>query len=231
MPQSKTILIVDDSRLFLDYERTVLEPCGCRVQEALSFRDAVAMLKNHPPDLLLLDLNLPDRNGDELCKLIKGTSDFAHVPVIMVSASEQMEDVQRCIDAGCDDYLSKPINADVLRAKVGRALGVAARRAFRVPIQIKIMRKEGGAFFGYTRDVSATGIAVLADEAISPGKRVQIQFRDPQTSHTIACVASVRRSVQQRSSHLLGLAFEDLSAADRELVRKILDARGGGEGS
>ncbi len=226
----KTVLLVDDSRLFLDFEREMLEPWGCRVREAISFKDAEAALREERPDLVLLDLTLPDRDGDELCRLIKATPALASIPVIMVSASERIEDVQRCIDAGCDDWLTKPIQADVLRAKVGRNLGVAARRSLRVPIQIKIMRGEGGGFFGYTRDVSETGIALIADEAVPVSQTVEIHFRDPDTAHRISCTGVVRRVAPMGPSQLLGLAFEDLSDVDRGVLRRIVSTRAREEG-
>ncbi len=218
----KTVLIVDDSRLFLDFERELIEPWGCRVREAISFKDAEASLREETPDLVLLDLTLPDRSGADLCRFMKATPPFASIPVIMVSASERIEEVQRCIDANCDDYLTKPINADVLREKVARALGVAARRSFRVPIQIKIMKGEGSSFFGYTRDVSETGIALIADEAVPVSRRVQIHFRDPDSTHRVSCGAVVKRIAPMGPSQLLGLAFEDLSEADRGMLRRIV---------
>ncbi len=220
----KTVLLVDDSRLFLDFEREMLEPWGCRVREAISFKDAEAALREEKPDLVLLDLTLPDRSGAQLCRLMKSNPALASIPVIMVSASERIEDVQACINAGCDDYLSKPIHADVLRAKVGRALGVAARRSLRVPIQIKVMKGEEGAFFGYTRDLSETGIALVADEPVEISRRVEIHFRDPHTSHRISCRAVVRRVAPMGPSQLLGLAFEELGEADRLVLRRIVGA-------
>jgi len=225
----KTVLIVDDSRLFLDFEREILEPWGCRVREAISFKDAEAALREERPDLVLLDLTLPDRGGDALCRLMKAGPALASIPVIMVSSSDRIEDVQRCIDAGCDDYLSKPIQAEVLRAKVDRALGVAARGSLRVPIQIRITKSKGDDFFGYTRDVSETGIALVTDEPLPLSRRVEIHFRDPETAHRIRCTAVVRRVAPMGSSHLLGLAFEGLSDADRGVLRRIIGAGARGE--
>jgi len=232
MPKAwKTVLAVDDSRLFLDFVREMLTPWGCRVREAISYKDAMAALREETPDLVLLDLTLPDRNGDDLCKVMKSTPSLASIPVIMVSASERIEEIQHCIAAGCDDYLTKPINADVLRTKVGRVLGVATRRSLRVPIQIKIMKGEGGGLFGYTRDLSETGIALIADEPVPVSRRVEIHFRDPDTAHRISCRAVVRRAVPMGPSQLLGLAFEGLSDRDREAIRRIVNARAREQGS
>jgi adenylate cyclase len=93
-----------------------------RVASASSGNEAIALLEKQKFSLVLLDLMMPDLNGDEVLKLIKSDPDKRDIPVIMISADTDAEKVSQCIEFGADDYLSKPFNPAILRARIGAAL-------------------------------------------------------------------------------------------------------------
>src|SRR3954454_6371843 len=113
-----SLLLVDDEPRIRRVLRLALEDEGYQVAEAANGYDALAALRREPPDVVLLDLMLPDRDGFAVCREIRRTSD---VPVIMVTARADSHDVVAGLEAGADDYVTKPLVAKELSARI-RAL-------------------------------------------------------------------------------------------------------------
>jgi class 3 adenylate cyclase len=80
------------------------------------------LLQERPIDLVLLDIMMPEMNGYEVLERLKADPDLRHIPIIMISAVDEIESVIRCIELGAEDYLSKPFNPTLLRARVGASL-------------------------------------------------------------------------------------------------------------
>jgi adenylate cyclase len=93
-----------------------------KVETATDGREALLLLQSKPVDLVLLDIMLPEMNGYEVLEQMKASDQLRHIPVIMVSAVDEIDSVIRCIELGADDYLSKPFNPTLLRARVGASL-------------------------------------------------------------------------------------------------------------
>lgn len=117
------ILLVDDVDLFLELECSYLKGCGYELITASSGEETLRRLDRVAPDLLLLDYYLPGINGDEVCRTVRKSGRWRDLPVLMVTAAGKPEEVNRCLDAGCDDYVTKPVSKHELREKVGRLLG------------------------------------------------------------------------------------------------------------
>ncbi|MFF0269724.1 response regulator [Kribbella sp. NPDC004536] len=113
-----SLLLVDDEPRIRRVLRLALEDEGYEVAEAANGYDALAALRRQPPDVVLLDLMLPDRDGFTVCREIRRASD---VPVIMVTARTDSHDVVAGLEAGADDYVTKPLVAKELSARI-RAL-------------------------------------------------------------------------------------------------------------
>ncbi len=117
-PVAHSLLLVDDEPRIRRVLRLALEDEGYEVAEAANGLDALAALRRQPPDVVLLDIMLPDRDGFTVCREIRRTSD---VPVIMVTARTDSHDVVAGLEAGADDYVTKPLVAKELSARI-RAL-------------------------------------------------------------------------------------------------------------
>ena len=117
------ILIVDDNEDNRYTLRLLLESDGHeRVIDASGGKEAIALLEKEKFSLVLLDLMMPDLNGDEVLKIIKANPDLRDLPVVMISADTDTEKVSKCIELGADDYLAKPFNPIILRARIASAL-------------------------------------------------------------------------------------------------------------
>jgi adenylate cyclase len=124
------ILIVDDNDDNRYTLQLLLESDGHeRVASTSGGNEAIALLSKEKFNLVLLDLMMPDLNGDEVLKIIKGNPDTRDIPVVMISADSDTEKVSKCIELGAEDYLPKPFNPIILRARIGAALRQQSLRA------------------------------------------------------------------------------------------------------
>ena len=125
------ILIVDDEPAVRKFLRNCLEGVGYAVVEAANGRSAIEAVHNEAPDLIVLDLGLPDLEGLEVAKLLREWSD---VPIIILSVRDQERDIVASLDAGADDYLTKPFGVSELLARIRAALRRRGQKSQADPI-------------------------------------------------------------------------------------------------
>ncbi len=114
----KVVLCIEDNFLNRRLVRKILSSRGYTVLEAEDGQKGWDMVQKLKPPLILMDINLPKIDGEEVTKRIKANSALKHIPVIALTASAMRGDKERFLAAGCDDYLSKPIQPLDLLAKV-----------------------------------------------------------------------------------------------------------------
>lgn len=115
----QTILIIEDEKNIGNYMETIITAQGYKVLRAMNGTTGLSMCMSRHPDLVLLDLGLPDIDGLEILKRIR---DVFQVPVIIVSARAQEREKVTALDAGADDYITKPFGTEELLARVRTAL-------------------------------------------------------------------------------------------------------------
>lgn len=119
------VLVVEDEAPIRRFLRATLTAHGYRVNEAATMRDGALQASMQPPDLIILDLGLPDGDGIDLARELRG---WCHAPIIVLSARGQEDDKVAALDAGADDYLTKPFGTAELMARLRVALRHAAPR-------------------------------------------------------------------------------------------------------
>lgn len=119
-----SILVIDDEPNNFDVIESLLSGQFYDLQYAYSGKEAIASLDAFQPDLILLDVMMPDMDGIEVCKRIKTLPLWRATPIIMITALNAKEDLERCLNAGADDFISKPVNALELRARVNSMLRI-----------------------------------------------------------------------------------------------------------
>jgi CheY-like chemotaxis protein len=174
---SKTILLVDDADLFLQVERMIFERTGARILMARSGREALEVAARERPDIVLLDLVLPDLHGDRVCARLKSQAATAAIPVVIVTAHGRPEEEARCRESGCDGYVTKPIKHRELLAKVAQLLDIPHRHSLRILVRIEVRgTRKGESFFGTSTDVSASGMFLETDKPMKIGEDVSVRF-------------------------------------------------------
>ena len=116
------VLIVDDEPFNVDLIEAMLEPLRYDIDKAYDGREALEKIEENPPDLVLLDVMMPGMDGFEVCRRIKDDPETAFIPVVMVTALDRPEDKVQGIEAGADDFLTKPVRREELIARVRTAL-------------------------------------------------------------------------------------------------------------
>lgn len=120
----KKILLVDDSATTLMMEQMVLRGQGYEIVTAKNGREAVVTAAGEKPDLILLDVVMPEMNGFEACRRIREQEATKYVPIIMVTTKGEEQNVETGFESGCSDYITKPINGAELLTKVRGYLDV-----------------------------------------------------------------------------------------------------------
>jgi len=115
---SKRILAVEDHPVNRRILRDLLSSAGYEVIEAATGEDGVALAESKRPDLILMDIQLPDIDGYEATRRIKAKAELRHVPVIAVTSYALSGDEAKALVAGCDAYVSKPFNPRELLEKI-----------------------------------------------------------------------------------------------------------------
>ncbi|HEU4765491.1 MAG TPA: HD domain-containing phosphohydrolase [Candidatus Eisenbacteria bacterium] len=116
----RTILVVDDDRRVIDLLQISLTQNGYKVNTALTGEEGLESVRREAPDLIILDLRLPKKTGFEVCAALKSSKDTAHIPIVMVSASAEVDARLQGLMHGADDYLTKPFSPKELLIKVRR---------------------------------------------------------------------------------------------------------------
>jgi len=118
----KRILIVEDNEMNRDVLSRRLARRGFEVMLAGDGRHGLAMARTHAPDLILMDLGLPEIDGWECTRRLKADAETKRIPIIALSAHAMVGDRQKALDAGCDDFGTKPIDFEDLLSKMDRLL-------------------------------------------------------------------------------------------------------------
>jgi two-component system cell cycle response regulator DivK len=125
MPSTKTILIVEDNELNMKLFHDLLDAHGYKTLQTRNGREALALAREHHPDLILMDIQLPEVSGLEVTKWLKEDDQLKKIPVIAVTAFAMKGDEERIREGGCEAYISKPISVamflDTVRQFVGEA--------------------------------------------------------------------------------------------------------------
>tara|TARA_B100000809_G_scaffold244482_1_gene270436 strand:- start:1042 stop:1482 length:441 start_codon:yes stop_codon:yes gene_type:complete len=116
------ILIADDNQPNVELMEAYLADLTCDIQIAVDGQDTMDKVASFQPDLILLDVMMPKLSGFEVCKQVKENPETRHIMILMVTALNELGDIQRAVDVGTDDFLSKPVNQVELLKRVQNML-------------------------------------------------------------------------------------------------------------
>lgn len=119
-----SLLIVDDNIPNCELLEAYLSDDGYEIRSAHDGHEALEAVKEREPDLILLDIMMPRLSGYEVCQMLKADDETQGIPVLMVTALNEAGDIEKAVTAGCDDFLTKPVNKLELRTRVRSLLRV-----------------------------------------------------------------------------------------------------------
>jgi len=122
----KKVLLVDDSNTVLLMEKMILAKGPYEIVTARDGVEGLAKAKSEMPDVILLDVMMPNLDGLSACAAIRSNPDTAHIPIVMVTTRGEEHNIETAFRNGCNDYVTKPINGLELLTKLQNILGSAA---------------------------------------------------------------------------------------------------------
>lgn len=179
------ILLVDDVELFLELEKSLLGDLDYELFTAMSGEEVMERIDTIAPDLVLLDLYMSGMDGDEVCRQLRTSERWRNLPIIMVTAAGRRNEVEKCLKAGCSDYVTKPVSKQELIEKIQRLLGhVKARKAPRESIGLPVdLESEVWSGTVWARDLSRNGIFLETDIEFPVGAVVGVSLELPGSHH------------------------------------------------
>jgi len=120
---TKRVLIADDEPNIVTSLEFLMKKCGYQVEVARNGEEALALVESFRPDLVLLDIMMPQRSGYDVCQRLRGREDWRHIKIVMLSAKGREAEVSKGLSLGADAYVTKPFSNRELIARVGELLG------------------------------------------------------------------------------------------------------------
>lgn len=138
------VLHVDDSNSILEMGKSMLAQLGCASLQAYTGAEAIALAKSKRPNLILLDAVMPDMDGFETCQRLKNDAATREIPILMVTSSDAVKDVERAMGMGAAAYLIKPLQLERLKAKIGSLIQLQETGGGATQQFLKLFLEEGG---------------------------------------------------------------------------------------
>ena len=214
------VLIVDDMKSFLDLERTFLRRADCHIFTATTGLEALKVAQQVHPDLILLDIEMPEMDGVEAARIFAATPSLMHIPVVVSSSSDRREDV---LAAGAREFVSKPVDEDRFLELVQRYVPLKLRKDARKTVEFPCEIGHRGKITPCSlSDVSVSGIFVKDGGALNIGERLALRFCIPmeQGAKEIRTEGLVVRATH--AGH--GIGFTDLSEGARLFIQEFVEA-------
>ena len=227
--KKEKILIADDMETFLRLEKMLLERTGYEIIMAKSGGEAIKKIQQEKPRLVFLDLLMPDMNGDVICRFVKTNKGLKHIPVIMVTTRSDPESRERCLQSGCDDYITKPVTQRDLFEKIKKFVPIERRHYPRATLRITVTTTgKAHTYTDFTYDVSEGGVFVETDTPIPAGTHVSLEFTLPGSPEPVQAKGRVVRSVHPEQVGVgkpagMGVQFVEISPKDVEKIRNCID--------
>jgi len=214
------VLIADDSKLFLEMQKGFLARTGFEVLAAETGLRAVELAHQRPPNLILIDLNMPDLDGAATCAAMRRDPKLALLPIIVMSATGSEQIREYCLHAGCTEFVSKPERPDELLGLVARILASRRRKSTRITVIFGVAGSlRGRQVIGSATDLSSTGLLLVSNVSLEVGAVLELEFVVPKDHHTIKVKGKVVRALPPSGAVFeAGIHFIDIPQGDQESI-------------
>lgn len=219
------ILLVEDNPVTAEMLRVRLCNVGHEVVRAANGREALERLHERRPDLMLLEMLVPELDGAQLLRLMKQDAVLSSVPVIVVSARTHEDDILAALAAGADDYVPKPVSLRELVARVERVLAQGPE-----PLRVAVQGETGPVLVGEVVDASPRGTSVRFHHEGAPcfaiGDAAKISVSSPALPHAITLATRVASRGEAEPYRTYGFELHRRSDGEREMASAYLDLIG-----
>ena len=178
---SQKVLLVDDVSMFIELQKDYLQLSAVSILTARDGKEALRICQSERPFLVFMDLHMPVMNGADCCRALKEDPRLKATRVILITSEGKEADRSLCLAAGCDDFLTKPLDRNLFLDAARRQLPAIDRRERRVACHLKVKyRAFGVTLSGYIENLSLNGAYLAADHDLEMGTAVDLIFALPE---------------------------------------------------
>lgn len=191
-----------------------------------SAKDLQEALQTEVPLLLLVDQDLEDMPGDELIFLLQDEPELKKIPTIILLEEDKSDIIERCLLAGCSDYLISPPDKQILTNKIARLLNIPYRKEMRIVFRCWLKGKLlSQFFFGNSHDISMSGMLFSSDVALNVNDILEITFFLPASTTKITISCKIVRMEQSSNSEdfKYGVQFLHMDDANQRFMKDYLE--------
>ncbi len=228
------ILLVDDTKLFLKLEQEYLKQSSVAVLIAENGRQALEIARRDRPDLIFMDLNMPEMDGATCCAAIKADPELRSIPVILVTTSGMSESMEQCKDAGCDGFLTKPIDRKAFLELGRKFLSNINRRERRVSCKLKALFRINNSdnLHGICMDLCSQGLYLAYAGEVRVEDRVEVSMLVSGSSADLVeawgRVSWVNMGASRKKQKLpegFGVEFLSIPEESKALIKKFMERK------
>jgi uncharacterized protein (TIGR02266 family) len=219
------ILLADDVKLTLASEKAYLEGRNLKVFATTSATEALQMAGVIQPDLVVLDFEMPEMTGADVCRSLRANPRTAHIPVLILSIRDTDDVLKECESAGAIGFVRKAEGRDALLESVARVLGIPCRRNVRATCRFTVGISDGGKIFsGLVQNISEGGMFLTTSRKFESGMALRIRFALPNIDREIQVLGEVVRTEDlSDSDHGFGIQFLELDDQSRRTLTEYLN--------
>jgi uncharacterized protein (TIGR02266 family) len=229
METRKKVLLADDVQLFIDLAMNFFRRKPIDLLVTRTGQQALELIRREQPDLVFMDLYMPEMDGDVCCARIKADPAYRHIPIVMVTQADREAEIARCREAGCNALIFKPLDRQEFLAMADRYLGNAALDGTRYLASVRVQFAVGNrTLANYTINLSTGGLFLEAADILPVDTLLVIEFSLPGQATPIRCasrVAWVNLPEQPLKPELpggMGLQFCNLPLEEMAAIREFM---------
>jgi CheY-like chemotaxis protein len=220
------ILLVDDMRRFLDLERSFLKRAECHILTAFTGLEAIKVAKMEIPDIIMLDVEMPEMNGIEACRILKADPQTKHIPIVIYTSLDNVE--EKALQVGADAFHRKPLDEEKFLKVIQGFVPLKVRKHPRVRLDRPVTIRDNEAEYqGTISDISLTGLFFQSEFRPGVGSLLELLFVLPLGDEEKR-VSTLAYSVRQGSEGT-GCAFYDLSTGAELYIQDFLKRNAAGQ--
>lgn len=232
MEDRHKVLLVDDVELFRELQKTFFRRREVDLVVAENGKEAFRQALRHRPDMIFMDLHMPEMDGAECCLKLKEHDELKKIPVVMVTSATREDDIERCKAAGCDAIILKPINRQNFLETANSFMQMPVRIAPRVRVGFSVSYGQPGHAIRQDEafNLSSGGVFIKTNEFFEIDTPLHVQFQLPSREKAISCpgrVAWINRpelSDKKDTPTGMGVQFVGLDIESHEALREFINA-------
>lgn len=235
MAKRKTILLVDDVRLLLEVGKSYLDREDCQVVVAQNGMEALKTARAIRPDLVIMDVDMPEMDGFACCRALKQEERLRDIPVVLIAGSDPGS-VARCAEAECDGVVRRPVSKRKLLDAVRRHLKIVGRSKARVPacLLVRYGVENQLELHDYSINLSHGGLFIETEKILPVETPLTLEFIIPGSTEPLLCKGRVAWVNQAGGTGPkfempsgIGVEFFDLTQDDVARLKDFLHEEGG----